>query len=249
MRSTLYEVLGVSEEASREEIAVAYQVRHDALHAASGPDSQADLKLLQEAHAILSDPVERMKYDQRLKAEAARNNRAVYYEEASGGSGWLVKAFLLVALAAGGYFAYSHYVHGKAQAPADGAAASAEPQVDPVEKAADAKATILGDEDQAFAGVARRSAAPPPPPAPAPAPAININDIDAVPLPVPATQRVAYQSFLAHSPPRAFVICNDGTVTTIFGGQGYVEKQLAALRGTCTPYAVNDDVVWNKGAQ
>ncbi len=229
MRSTLYDVLGISDKASANEISAAYRLKEEDLNNASDPEAQSQLKLVHEAYAILSDPDRRSKYDQGLKVEAAKSNNIIYYENARGGSGFLVKLLLLIALAAGGYFLYTHYAHGNAAAHAasKGDAASGAP--------IDAPATVLGTEEQAFAGVERRAKDAPVP---------DINDIEAVPLSAPGAQRPLYQSFLAHSPPRAFIICNDGSARSVAGSQAYVDRQLASRGAGCVPYAVNDSVVW-----
>ncbi len=71
MKQTLYEILGVSREASPEEIAVAYQSRLLALEAASPQDPTA-LTLLREAQQMLSNATRRSAYDASLAARAAR---------------------------------------------------------------------------------------------------------------------------------------------------------------------------------
>lgn len=72
----------------------------------------------------------------------------------------------------------------------------------------------------------------------------DVNDVGAVPLPNPNTQRRAYFDFLAKRNPRAFVICNDGSVKAMAGGSEFISKQLAEGKDRCTPYAIDDAVVW-----
>ncbi|HLB16152.1 MAG TPA: DnaJ domain-containing protein, partial [Burkholderiales bacterium] len=71
MKQTLYEILGVSREASPEEIAVAYQSRLLELEAASPQDPTA-LTLVREAQQMLSNATRRSAYDASLAARAAR---------------------------------------------------------------------------------------------------------------------------------------------------------------------------------
>jgi hypothetical protein len=72
----------------------------------------------------------------------------------------------------------------------------------------------------------------------------GINNVNAVPLPVPEKQRGAYEAFLSRPNPKAFVICTDGRVMTLSGKSEFVDKQLSSLPAGCSPYAVNDSVVW-----
>ncbi len=71
MKQTLYEILGVSRDASPEEIAVASQSRLLALEAASPQDPTA-LTLVREAQQMLSNATRRSAYDASLAARAAR---------------------------------------------------------------------------------------------------------------------------------------------------------------------------------
>ncbi len=71
MKQTLYDILGVSREASAEEIAAAYQARLAELEAASSQDPTA-LTLVREAQQMLSNPTRRSAYDASLAARAAR---------------------------------------------------------------------------------------------------------------------------------------------------------------------------------
>jgi len=75
MKQTLYDILGVSREASPEEIAVAYQSRLLELEAGASQDSTA-LTLVREAHQMLSNATRRSAYDASLAARAAREASA-----------------------------------------------------------------------------------------------------------------------------------------------------------------------------
>jgi hypothetical protein len=79
MKQTLYDILGVSREASPEEIAVAYQSQLAALEGASDPTA---LNLVREAHQLLSNPTRRSAYDASLAARAAREAAAARGEPA-----------------------------------------------------------------------------------------------------------------------------------------------------------------------
>jgi molecular chaperone DnaJ len=61
-----YEVLGVSREASQEEIRAAYRRLAKERHPDHPSGSADDFSLLQEAHAVLSDPNRRRKHDEAL---------------------------------------------------------------------------------------------------------------------------------------------------------------------------------------
>ncbi len=70
-------------------------------------------------------------------------------------------------------------------------------------------------------------------------------DVNAVPLPNPQKQRDIYQQFLATPSPRAFLICRNGGVSLIKGGETGVKREIARMASEgCAPYAINDDVVW-----
>jgi len=71
----LYAVLGVAPDADAGEVARAYRRRLREVHPdtrdplSSGPDSvHADLRLLQEAFAVLRDPARRARYDAQRRA-------------------------------------------------------------------------------------------------------------------------------------------------------------------------------------
>ena len=69
---TLYEILEVSENASKEVIEKAYKVLAKKYHPDLQPESQKQkaeetIKKINEAYAILSDEVKRKEYDETLK--------------------------------------------------------------------------------------------------------------------------------------------------------------------------------------
>ncbi len=77
----------------------------------------------------------------------------------------------------------------------------------------------------------------------------RLKDVAAVPY-LNERGRAAYQEFLAHPGPRAFVTCTDGTSGTAYGETEYamqdaLSKLLAQNKSHgCKPYAVNSSVVW-----
>jgi hypothetical protein len=73
----------------------------------------------------------------------------------------------------------------------------------------------------------------------------QIDDAGAVPV-LNEAGRQHYKEFLSHASPRAFVICQNGSFTTIFGSNQFVTQQLKSRAGGCEPYVVNDEVVWKK---
>lgn len=79
---------------------------------------------------------------------------------------------------------------------------------------------------------------------PAPKSKASVSNITAVPLPAPDKQRGAYESFLTRPNPRAFVICSDGRVQSLFGDKAFIKSRLAKLDSGCRPYAIDDSVVW-----
>ncbi len=226
MRTTLYDVLGIEPGASPAEVGAAYEAKKAALAEAMDATSQNELKLARDAHAILSDPAKRAQYDQRLKAEVAQEHRITSYEaapERGGALKWLV----IAAIVAAGYFAYER-MHPHA-APTPAQTGEAAPEAAPVPATAPVEPVPAAPAVQATAAAA------------APAPA-DVRDAKAVPI-TPA-QRNAYLDFLSQPLPRAFVICNDGTVTVVAGSQAYVDRRLAGQPPGCAPYAINEQVVW-----
>ncbi len=70
--------------------------------------------------------------------------------------------------------------------------------------------------------------------------------IDAVPLPAPDKQRGAYEAHQSKPNPKAFVICTDGRVMSLVGKSEFVRQRLASLDAGCSPYSIDDSVVWSK---
>lgn len=88
-----YEILGVSEGASAEEIRRAFQKKARTLHPDinKAPDAEAKFKQVSEAYAVLSDDTKRKKYDIQLHGSPFMNNPSSPYNGypyASGGSGF-----------------------------------------------------------------------------------------------------------------------------------------------------------------
>lgn len=63
MEDDLYEVLGVSKDASQEEIKKAYRMKASKQHPDHGGDAES-FKMITLAHSVLSDPAKRSYYDQ-----------------------------------------------------------------------------------------------------------------------------------------------------------------------------------------
>jgi curved DNA-binding protein CbpA len=245
MKKTLYDVLQVSEKASLENIEAAYQALKVKFKNAVDHESQNEFKLVQQAYIVLSDQKQRDKYDQGLKLQIAQNNAPVYYSDEPAGSSWTTKFILLIAIATTGYFAYQHF--NKPNTNADSGNQDTPAQLDADKSAV----STTNPAVQAEAPVVSPTNEPAPPQPIAsnntedwpPSGFAQINDVNAVPITAP--QRKAYLSFLSHSNPRSFVICNDGRAITTFGDIDAIKKRLAALPAECKPYAVNDSVVWS----
>ncbi|MDE2421112.1 MAG: prolyl oligopeptidase family serine peptidase [Gammaproteobacteria bacterium] len=76
----------------------------------------------------------------------------------------------------------------------------------------------------------------------------DLNDVNAVPI--SPTLRPQYQKFLTAPLPRAFLILNDGGISMTTGGVNPLAKALESCKNAhieCTPYAIDQTVVWNKG--
>ena len=71
-KKTLYEVLQVARNANPEVIKSAFETRMRALAGSAAPEVLAERTLLQDAHAILSDPTRRKLYDDKLRDQALR---------------------------------------------------------------------------------------------------------------------------------------------------------------------------------
>ena len=64
--------------------------------------------------------------------------------------------------------------------------------------------------------------------------------------PISDKQRPGYDRHLSHPNPKAFIICADGQVLSIFGKANFIQQKLASLPAGCTPYSIDDAVVWTK---
>ncbi|MGD0345762.1 MAG: CocE/NonD family hydrolase [Terracidiphilus sp.] len=88
--------------------------------------------------------------------------------------------------------------------------------------------------------------APAPTPIPPPTHFASIDDTSAIPF-LNEYGRQSYSKFLALENPRAFVMAIDGTSATSHGGFDPLGRALELCQQNgrkCTPYAVNDEVVW-----
>ncbi len=258
MKSTLYGILQIGEKASQEEIAAAYHVRKNHLANAGDQESQNESTLVQQAFEILSDQNQRARYDRRLSAEAAADVREpIAMDEA--GHGGLGKWLLLLVIVVAAYMAYQKlYVGRHASGTATPAAqidvtstAVHDSEPSPQQSPAQAQPAPADDTKPSAAAPATESSPQPPSPVPAPPQPIylparpaDINDIDLVPFPNPTTQRKSYVEFLSIKSSRAFLICSDNSVMVVQGNTGFVGQRLAQLRDRCTPYAIDDAVVW-----
>jgi hypothetical protein len=64
--------------------------------------------------------------------------------------------------------------------------------------------------------------------------------------PITEKQRPAYEKHMSKPNPKAFVICDDKRVISLVGKGNFVQKQLASLDTGCSPYSIDDGVVWAK---
>lgn len=72
-----------------------------------------------------------------------------------------------------------------------------------------------------------------------------ITEVDAVPY-LKEAGRARYKDFLNHSGPRAFIVCNNGNYTTIYGDRAHDESMPSQAGKGCEVYAVDDKVVWGQ---
>ena len=122
-KKTLYEVLQVARNANPEVIKSAFETRLRALAGNAAPEVLAERTLLQEAHAILADPVRRKLYDDKLREQALRaagsggdslaKRSTVFVAPAepddapqSSPLGWMIGIAVLGAVAVGGTWTY-----------------------------------------------------------------------------------------------------------------------------------------------
>ena len=74
---TLYEVLGVAEDADAEAIAAAYGLKRNGLASlADAEDRRNQLQFLDHAFEVLSDPARRADYDAGLRAQTSLSFRS-----------------------------------------------------------------------------------------------------------------------------------------------------------------------------
>ena len=129
-KKTLYEVLQVARNANPEVIKSAFETRLRALAGNAAPEVLAEKTLLQDAHAILSDPVRRKLYDDKLREQALRaagsggdalaKRSTVFAAPAesddapqSSPLGWMIGIAVLGAVAVGGTWTYLNHSQAK----------------------------------------------------------------------------------------------------------------------------------------
>jgi flagellar biosynthesis GTPase FlhF len=120
IRRTLYEVLQITRAASPEIISSAYEGRLRSLGDSAAPEVLAERQLIRDAHSILTDPVRRKLYDDKLREQAMRaagsggdvtavrsrmSTPAVEPSESSP-LGWMIGIAVLAAVAIGGAWVY-----------------------------------------------------------------------------------------------------------------------------------------------
>ena len=119
IRKTLYEVLQVARTANTEVIDVAYETRLRALGDSGAPEVIAERTLLRDAHAILSDPVRRKLYEEKLREQAIRamtsggvpterpaNSAAAVEAAPSSPLAWMIGVAIVAAVGVGGGWVY-----------------------------------------------------------------------------------------------------------------------------------------------
>lgn len=129
-KKTLYEVLQVARNANPEVIKSAYDTRMRVLAGNAAPEVLAERTLIQEANAILSDPVRRKLYDDKLRdlalraaasgGDAAERRSTVFAAPAetdespqSTPLGWMIGIAVLGAVAIGGSWTYMSHNQAK----------------------------------------------------------------------------------------------------------------------------------------
>jgi len=130
-KKTLYEVLQVARNASPEVIKSAFETRMRALAGSAAPEVLAERTLLQDAHAILSDPVRRKLYDDKMREQALRaagsggdalaRRPTVFAADAEAADdspqssplGWMIGIAVLGAVAVGGTWTYLNHTQAK----------------------------------------------------------------------------------------------------------------------------------------
>jgi hypothetical protein len=64
--------------------------------------------------------------------------------------------------------------------------------------------------------------------------------------PITDKQRPGYERHLSQANPKAFIICADGQVMSIVGKADFVQQKLDLLSAGCSPYSIDDAIVWAK---
>ncbi|HJV73867.1 MAG TPA: DnaJ domain-containing protein [Noviherbaspirillum sp.] len=101
---TLYDVLGVSSQASAAQIEAGYKFCLESLASKESNDEELiRAKAIKEAYDVLSSPSRRQTYDEKLKSKTQVTYQVVEKEEFP----WLKIAFVLLLLG-GGFFLYKH---------------------------------------------------------------------------------------------------------------------------------------------
>jgi predicted ribosomally synthesized peptide with SipW-like signal peptide len=130
-KKTLYEVLQVARNASPEVIKSAFETRMGALAGNAAPEVLAERTLLQDAYAILSDPVRRKLYDDKMREQALRaagsggdalaSKRSTVFAASADSDdtaqstplGWMVGIAVLGAVVIGGTWTYFNNTQAK----------------------------------------------------------------------------------------------------------------------------------------
>lgn len=109
-KRSLYDVLGVDGESSTSDIESAYQAKSVELKGAFDEESLNEMKLLEHAHTVLTDPEQRLKYNKQLKLEKLMQSSAIQQREEKKKEGGLMPLLLIVlVMSVGLFFGYRHY--------------------------------------------------------------------------------------------------------------------------------------------
>lgn len=108
--NTLYDILGIGRQATPAQIDAGYQARLDYLkeNGTSPEEDIQQLRILREAHSILSSENKRRSYDARLAARSASPAVVHYQAEEKNPMPWVLIIALAIVLALGA--SYYHYV-------------------------------------------------------------------------------------------------------------------------------------------
>jgi len=223
MKRTLYDVLQVDKQASPEHIAAACRAQKEKLGTAADHDSQNELKLVQEAFAILSDPQQRSRYDQRLNTEISHKNSVIFYSKTSSTGRLGTRLFFLLIIFIAGIAAYQRYFEEPTNSMfRDERTTPSFTQTAAIQQTVHQTQSVTVYTD--------------------------LHDLAAIPY-LTNEGKARYLEFLAHASPRAFVICKSGRFSIAYGfGKNVLtaamKNTLQFVGDTCKPYAVNDKVVW-----